>query len=208
MKKSSLIIAFCLCIVALNAQTMSEKDFPIVQKIMTENLKYQTIVSQFKQVKHIPMFGDDVVSSGDFYYRKPEELALKFTDPAGDLMLLNGDKFVMVASGKRRETTATSNQLMGGMKLILSACLQGNAVQMGAKKIVVEETATQYILTADLDQATNKSGFKQVVASYDKADYSLSVLKTIEKDGSFTTYELKGKKINQPIDDSLFNTKK
>lgn len=208
MKRIHLLLLTLVCSLAVNAQIVSQTDFPVVQKIVSGNSGYNTIVSKFKQTQHLAMMGEDMTSEGDFYYQKPEQLTMRYTDPAGDLMMINGDRFVMVAAGKKRETSGKSNQKMQGMKAILSACLQGNILQMGAEKVTLEETGKHYVFTAIIDKKSNKSNFEKVVASYDKQDFSLSVLQTIERDGSYTIYELSNKKFNTPITPDTFTATK
>ncbi len=208
MKRIHLLVLTLICTLAVNAQIVSQTDFPVVQKIASGNSEYKTIVSKFKQTQHLAMMGEDMTSEGDFYYQKPEELTMRYTDPAGDLMMISGDRFVMVAAGKKRETSGKTNQKMQGMKAILSACLQGNVLQMGAEKVTLEETGKHYVLTAIIDKKSNKSNFDKVVASYDKKDLSLSVLQTIERDGSYTIYELSNKKFNTPIAPDTFTATK
>lgn len=208
MKKINLLLVLSFYCFVAYAQVVSKADFPVVEKVMSGNMQFNTIVSRFKQIKHLPMLGEDVISKGDFYYHKPEQLTMRYTDPAGDLMMINGDRFVMVAAGKKRETSGKTNQKMQGMKAILSACLQGNILQIGAEKVTLEETADQYIFTAIIDRKANKSNFEKVVASYDKKNLSLSVLTTIERDGSYTSYELIEKKFNTSIEGSIFTATK
>lgn len=208
MKKISLLAFLLLSNLMMYGQVISQADFPTVEKIMAENIKYTTITSQFKQTAHFPILGENVVTEGLFYYNKPEQLAMRYTDPAGDMMLINEDRFTMVASGKKRETTAKANEKMQGMKNILSACLQGNVLQMGAEKVSCEETSKYYVITAAISKKNNKSNFAKVVVSYDKKDFSLAILQTIESDGSYTQYELSGKAFNKPIEEAVFKVTK
>lgn len=208
MKKIGILTCLMISCLLVNAQVVREKDSPVIEKIMQGNRTYTTIVSDFKQTQHLPIIEEDITTGGTFYYKKPEQLAMHYNDPAGDMMLLDGDKFIMVAAGKKREISAKSNPKMQGMKAILSACLQGNALQIGAEKITCEETANQYVVTAELSQGANESNFFKVVAGYDKKDLSLSVLKTIESDGSYTMYELSKKEFNKSIDDTHFKYSK
>lgn len=93
---------------------------------------------------------------------------------------------------------------MRGMKNILSACLQGGMLQMGVGRITCAEGPDSYIVTADINEKVNKSNIVKVVAHYGKSDLALSVFRLEEADGSYTSYELKNKVMNQPIDEKFF----
>lgn len=202
------LISFLTCIILsclyVTAQTITDADARVLEKIKQENAKYNSITCDFKQVKHLEMLGEDIDSEGKFYYAKPDKLAMRYEDPEGEMMLINGDKFVMVAMGTRREISGQSNAKMQGMKTILAACLEGDVKKVGASKITCKETAKHYVVTAIINPASNKSDITEVVLNYDKSNLSLSLLKTIEADGSYTIYELINKKFNQPIADSIF----
>lgn len=205
--KKSILFLFVLsgCMQA-NAQTISDADLKIIEKIKQENTKYTSITSTFKQTKHISFLGEKVLSSGKFYYRKPDQLAMTYDQPAGDLMLINGDKFVMVSSGKRSETTSKANARMRGMKAILSSCLQGDIKGAGTEKIMCSESPQYYLVSAEIDKKANKSNISQIVLSFDKKDYTLSILQTIEPDGSYTIYELNQKELNKSVPDEVFQS--
>lgn len=207
MKKVAILTFLFFCCVFVKAQVVSSADSPTIEKIRQGNTKYTTITSDFKQTQHLSILGEEIVTDGKFYYKKPEQLAMQYNDPAGDMMLLDGDNFIMVSGGKRRTISAGSNPKMQGMKTILSACMQGNALQMGAESITCKETAKYYIITAVINTDSSGSDFDKVEASYDKKDLSLSVLKTIESDGSYTMYELSKKEFNNQIDETIFKGK-
>jgi len=206
--KKIVLITFCsLIYIITNAQIINEKDNDIIEKIKTGNSKYATLTSNFKQIKHISILGEDIISSGEMNYNKPDQLSMKYVDPSGDLMLINGEKFVMVSGGKRNETTSKINAKMRGMKTILSACLEGDIKKMEAQKIYCEETEEHYIIIAEINTKSNKSNISKVISSYNKKDFSICILQTIEPDGSFITYELDNKKLNHPISQDYFLAK-
>lgn len=206
-KFSFLVTMFFACTFA-QAQTIKDADFAILEKINQANIKQTSMMSDFDQVKHMSILGEDIKSSGKLYYSKPEKMALWYTDPDGDLMLINEDRCIMVASGKKREVSAKANAKMRGMKNILTSSLQGGMLQMGARQITCFETPKYYVVTADIDGKVNKSNIKKVIVHYSKSDLTLSVLRTEEADGSYTVYELKNKVMNQPIDEKFFTPAK
>ena len=197
MKRLLFITIAVLCSINSFAQSnINDNDKVILEKIKQENLKYNSITCSFKQTKHISILGEDILSDGLFYYEKPDKLSMQYTNPQGDLMSIEGDKFVMVSSGKRSETTSKSNAKMRGMKEILSACLQGDILQIDAAGITCSEDSKYYIITAEINKKTNKSNISKATAYYEKSNMAVSVLRTEEQDGSYIVYELVDKKYN------------
>ena len=205
MKKIVILIPFLFACLFIHAQTVSDSDRQVMEKIKQANVKYTSIVSDFKQTKHLSFMGEDIVSSGKFYYNKPDRLAMRYDSPEGDLMLIDGGKMVMITAGK--QTSTKSNNRTKEMKTILSSCLQGDIEQMEASKISCEETSKYYVVTAEIER-TNKSNISKAVMSYEKTNMTLSVLRLEEPDNSYTVYELTGKELDKPIDPNVFQVSK
>ncbi len=198
------ITAFLFGIFILQAKSVNEDDKNILEKIKVHNTSYSSITADFTHIRHMPFLEEDMISHGKFYYDKPEKLSMAYTDPQGDLILINGDKFIMIASGKRNETT-TKNARMRAMKTILSACMEGDIQKVEPTAITCTETPQYYTVTAELATGkNNKSNICKVITYYDKKDYSVSILYTEESDGTFNRYELMNKKLNQSIEEDIF----
>ena len=198
----ALALLGCLCV---RAQEISGQDAAILDQIKAANAAYTTITARFTQDKFMPIFEESIRSEGNYHYSKPDKLSMAYTDPAGDLMLINGDNFTMIAAGRKQVTTA-KNAKMCDMRTILASCMEGDVRRMPATGITCETTASQYVVTATLPTGKeNKSGIVRVVASYDKADGSIATLYTEEADGTSNTYTLTDKRLNEEIDETTFN---
>jgi outer membrane lipoprotein-sorting protein len=206
MKKFFLLGVLLAATMQLDAQQVSDGDRAALEKIKTGNEQYNAITSAFKHTRHVQMLGEDVVSSGKLYYCKPDRLAMQYDQPKGDLMLLNGDRFVMVTDGKRREVAAKNNARMKTMKTILTHCMMGDMLPVNAAKITCSETKNEYVVTASFTD--KKSVFSKVIVRYDKKTFAVSLLRTEERDGNYNVYELTDKQFNASIDEQIFNTSK
>lgn len=203
MKKLGLLTLILLGCVTVNAQNISNTDAATLNKIKQANEKVITITSSFSQTKNMPILGEKILSKGSFCYNKPEQLVMKYEDPKGDLMLFSDNKAVMVASGKKREVSTKSNAKMRGMKNILASFIQGDVMRLEADKITCKETAKYIVVTAEMGKG-NKNNINKVVASYDKSDLTISIIRTEDSDGTSTDYELIGKQLNKPVEQSVF----
>jgi outer membrane lipoprotein-sorting protein len=192
------------CLLA-NAQVINPADRQIVEKIMQGNAHYTSFKGEFKQIRRLDYMDEDIVSEGTFYYRKPGQMVLRFSDPEGDVMLVDGDRLTLASAGGKRTVSAQSDPKIRGIKTVLTSAMQGNALEMGAREITCRETPGQYVVTAKLDAESQL--FETVVACYDRKDLSLVALTTKESEDNYTTYELSGKVFNQPIEDAVFKIK-
>lgn len=185
-------------------QILNDVDSLIIEKIREVNAQYTALTSNFKQIKHLPYLKEKVVSVGKFFYTKPDRLAMKYLEPAGDMMLINGDKFFMSAAGKISKTTAKANAKMRKLKSILSACLQGDVKQMEYAAITCTEHPEYYSVAVELEGKGKGGTVKRVTVDYDRKDFTPLNLKIEESDGTYSLYELSAKEVNQPLAEDVF----
>ena len=207
MKKLGLLTLILFSYITVNAQSINSADVATLNKIKQANEKVITITSSFSQTKNMPILGEKILSKGSFYYNKPEQLMMKYENPKGDIMLFSNNKAVMVASGKKREVSTKSNAKMRNMKNILASFIQGDIMQLEAKNVTCQETAKYIVVAVEMGKG-NKSNISKVAASYDKSDLTISIIRTEDSDGTSTEYELVGKQLNNPIDQSVFSVPK
>lgn len=210
MKKITIFILALSCSAALSAQMVSDPCRIVLEKIQKENIAYQSMESSFAQVSYMEILDEEVASGGTFYYVKPEQILLKYTDKesAGNLMLIDGERFVMVGGGQYNETSAKTNARMRDTKKLLAACLSGNVMATEAVKIECREEGGFYVVDAEIDPKSDQSGIAAVTAHYDKKDFTISTLKYTEADGSYTIYRFKSKELNKRVDSEVFKVSK
>ncbi|MDR0694397.1 MAG: outer membrane lipoprotein carrier protein LolA [Prevotellaceae bacterium] len=189
MKKLFTLLSVTIACIAASAQTISDADHRTLQKIKEANKAYTSITGTFKQTRHLSMLGENTVSTGMFYYNKPEHLTMKYTQPEGDLLEINGSQFTLITAGKEKKISP-KNARMEGMRAILSACLQGDMELMDAEKITCAKQGKDDVIVADINGKLNKSGISRVIVRYAAAGSALVSIQTIEPDGSYTLYEL------------------
>ena len=86
--------------------------------------------------------------------------------------------------------------------------IQGNLfadnVRFAAKYF---ENSTQYLLELEPKLPEMKSMLKQILIYIDKSDVSVSKIKMIESSDDYTSIEFVNRKLNQDIDNNIFNLK-
>lgn len=203
MKKIILLAIASLGVMSLSAQSQEE----LLTKIKEKNTLYTTISSTFTQMQHFSFLGDDTKGNGHFYYEKPTQAIMKFTTPSGDALLMNGDRFTMVAGGKTAKTTAKASPKIRVMQNVMKAGFDGNLSALDAKSITRTSAKDMYQFEAVMNGDASKTGVATVVIGFDKSDMSLVQLKMIDEDGSYTEYRFGTKTFNQTLDKSTFTLK-
>ncbi len=207
------LIAYALLFTVLlsaTAQTSSEKitEKNIEHLLKEKSAQTETISCHFRQTKKMSVLAKPVISEGTFYYKKENKICMAYSDPAGDMLLMNDDKFLIVTNGKKNIADAGRNPGLKALRQMLAACMSGNVQDLvlgGKNTITYDLNNGLYVITIGLDKKKTRGTIKSIVLSFDPSDLSLSELLMEEFSGDYTRYEFSDKKFNVGIDDNLFN---
>lgn len=196
-------ILISLTLLFATVAAFAQSGTAILDKIKEANKSLTSITSDFKQTMHLTFMDEDVLSNGKFYYRKPDRLLLKYSQPEGEMMLITGDQISMVMMDQHTKVSAKSDPAIELIHTIFSSCLEGDARKIKDATVDAVEKADYYevIITIKGDRAQNMKGVK---VHYDKKEMALSLLRTEDPDGGYTVYELVGKRLNQAIAEETF----
>lgn len=196
-------ILISLTLLFASVAAFAQSGTVILDKIKEANKSLTTITSDFKQTMHLTFMDEDVLSNGKFYYRKPDRMLLKYSQPEGEMMLIKGDEITMVMMDQHTKVSAKSDPAIELIHTIFSSCLEGDARKIKDATVDAVEKGDYYevIITIQGDRAQNMKGVK---VHYDKKEMALSLLRTEDPDGGYTVYELVGKRLNQAIAEETF----
>jgi outer membrane lipoprotein-sorting protein len=212
MKKINLLIftIFLLVSIRIAAQgdfiaiTAAEK---FKQELKTESAQLTGIESIFTQTKYIGLLSEKIVSSGKFYYKKPDKICMDYSSPVKYLMVINGNKIKINSDEKNNVYDLTANKMMSQTQTLISACMTGNLEKLSsAYELSFKENKTLYWVQV-LPQGSVKSYLKSIDIYLDKNDFSVHQLKITETSDDYTEYTFTGKKKNPPIPDAKFSIK-
>ncbi len=185
----------------------AEPTSDFINKLKSENEKVNTIVCPFNQEKHFEILENAILSKGTFYYQKDDKVCMSYNDPQGDLLLINGEQFVMITNGKTQSKNAQNKNKFGSLKNLLFACFQGDLNSIGNCSFNYSEDASSYIIDVEMKKK-NRILPDKLHLRYDKSNYLLTYMEMEESNGTKTIYKLEGKKINTSIDAGVFHYNK
>ncbi len=162
--------------------------------------KTKSIEAAFSQVKTMSVLSSAIDSKGMFYYVMGEGIAMEYSNPQGDLMVMNSEKFKMVNGGKVTTVGLTSNPLMRQLNQMLTACFLGD-LKMFEKGSDVKyyETESTYTVIITPKSGRVKKYMSEVLLVFDKRDMTLNQMRMKEKNGDEVNYKFWDKKINKQI---------
>lgn len=198
-----------LCTTAAFAQNYGNKIDPsrgFSERLKSASDRTQTITCDFEQVKYMSVLANTNKSKGKFYYKKTQKICLEYTNPQGNLIVMNGVKFKIQTNGKATVVKMNSNPMMRQMGNMLTACMTGNLDLFGNQSVSeYYENQSYYTVVISPTNRRVKSYLKQIVLRFDKDDMTLSSMKMNENDTDYTLYEFSDKKLNGNVDDDKFN---
>lgn len=178
----------------------------LVKKIAAANASVKNIESGFVQTKTLKASGKKIVSEGTLYFANDGRLSMKYSKPAGELLVVNGNKFHMNKGGKSSTFDTSKNQMMGSLAKTLTGCIKGCPQQVATDngaEISEAETTEGYVVTLTAG-AGAKRGYSKIILVYRKSDCVLTKMTMEEVSGIATVYEMKGIKKNTSFPEDVF----
>jgi len=206
----ALVLALALALLPflINAQPASFKKVKnadvIAQKLNTESKKTKSIVSDFKQYKHLDILKNDIESSGHFNFQTSDKVRWEYTEPYNYLIIMNVDVMWVHDGNKTQKFDTGSNKMFKEINDLMVGMLQGKILENDNFDLILFENTKQIL--AKLKPKTNelKEFLSDIHLYFDKKDYTVSKIKMLENSGDYTLIEFYNKKINVDIPKSKF----
>jgi len=212
MRIANLVIVFLMISCIINAQEKGFKEISNAEKVkaeltkLTENTK--TIQSGFVQEKHLSFLSENIISKGEFLFKSPNQLRWEYSEPFEYIIVFNNKNILIKDENKISTFDTESNKMFSEINNMMIGTIQGNLFtdneRFAAKYF---ENSTQYLLELEPKLPEMKSMLKQILIYIDKSDVSVSKIKMIESSDDYTSIEFVNRKLNQDIDNNIFNLK-
>jgi len=177
------------------------------QNLKKMSEKTKTIDCEFVQEKSLEMLTNKVISKGHFYFKKPK-IRWEYNDPYNYLIIFANNKVFIKDDGGKKQYDTQSDKVFKELGMMMLSFIQGNITSSGDSYYTTYlENQQNYYLKLIPKDAKVKEMLSQVDLYLDKTDLSIAKIKMLEPNGDYTSIEFINKKINQDIDNSLFNNK-
>jgi outer membrane lipoprotein-sorting protein len=141
------LTAICTAIILTHSATgrelAADEAAALEKRFLSAQKNTRTLQADFKQIITAPGLRDSAASTGRLLYQAPDNLLVTYTEPAGDYLLLRGDKFTSLRAGKSttRDAADPSARALTALRDILRGAPPGSVMarsvtQSGGKYIV------------------------------------------------------------------------
>lgn len=210
MKKIAvLLIALFAVAFSVNAIEIPAKTKAVLAEIENANKSLTTITSPVTETRTMPN-GKSFVSSGNFYFTNPNLLAIRYTSPAGDYLVINTEDVAQKKKqGRTFKLSIKKNQTMQHLSNTLLWCISGKLVSLAEANdatVAVSEANGLITVVFTAGGKTSKE-FKKIELSYDKATKRIKTMAMTDKSNIVTKYTMDKPQYGTKIDASVFVVK-
>ncbi len=165
----------------------------------------KTIVAKFEQTKKVVGIKAEVKSQGDFYYENSGRMAMLYSNPAGDKIIMNGEIFHIVTGGKTIKSDVNSNPMMAQISYMMQASMSGDVEKLGKGwELSVTEKDSVFVVSVKPTERSIKKYVSSMTMIFCNKTMTLDELRIDETSGGYTSYKFVSKQINKYIEPSKF----
>ena len=192
------------------AVSLSFAQEDVMQQAMASFKDMKTVEANVTRTIHNVMFEKDGKSTGKFYFKKPDKMALSF-DNGKDKLIMDGETFAMVKDGKKNTADGKGNDQLKSLTLFLKNLGAGEESDVELSDIADVDMAkkgnllivTVVPIVADA-KAKRRQMFSSFIITVDQKEGQLKSLRMNEKGQNYTQYDFSDFKVNGEIDDKVF----
>ena len=213
MKRISFLLSIILFFIAANAQSelkpVSDADLVAIKNAIREkNTQIKTIICPFVQTKKMEMLKENMVSKGIMYFKKATQFRWEYTGENPFVFVQNGEKYYKQVNGKVVEVKDNSTRMFQEMSKMVIASMNGEIFEDTKKfKIDFQENNSMVVVNLTPIQKGMQNFMSKIKLYFNKNTYLISKIEIFEKGNDTTTILFENVKVNQMVNDSLFELK-
>ena len=199
--KSLLILFSVLTVIAASAQDVRQE---FLQKMQTSNAEISSIHSHFVQKRTLDIMEDVLVSTGEFYYKKPGLMKWDQQQPTKYYFILNGAKVIRFDGQKRKIIPANSPQV-SHFKDFIMGTVNGSMFESEQFLSTFTNTGKEVIIVLIPEEKAMKKRIEKIRLVFEYEKMVLLELLIMEKGGDTTAIYFSHQKFNTITDNDIFN---
>ncbi len=197
-----IIIIFTVGLLSMHLQGQEQNS--VLKKIINKNKTIHTIESDFLQVKHISFFEDSLVSTGKFFFRRPDKMVWKYEHPFLYAIVINGDSISLRDEKKLRQFDARTNGMFSQIKEVIFNMVSGNMLTDSSYQTHLVKAPLYDIIQFYPKNEMMKKYLTRIDLYFDKKTWDVMQIKMNEASGDYTFLYFKNRKTNQPLSNDVF----
>lgn len=209
MKKFFAIIAIMALTLCTSFSTSLFAQEDVMKQAMEGYKNLTTLSAKVTKTVHNEMVTKDVVTKGDFYFKKPAKMVIT-TNQGKDKLLTDGESFTIVNNGKANTANAKGNSALTPLVNAIKGMTSGNTDTdlSDVADVDMEKQGNLMIMTiVPITKSAadkRKLMFQSFVITVDSKAGELKSIRLNEKGKNYQQYDFSDFKHDVKIDDAVF----
>ncbi|UYW00990.1 outer membrane lipoprotein carrier protein LolA [Flavobacterium agricola] len=174
-------------------------------KVTAESNALQTLTANFTQTKHISFLNKPITSTGTLHLKADNKLRWQYDTPTKYTVVFKDKKLFVNNQGKQSSVDLASNKQFEKMSKLISGSINGNMFNDADFNISYFKIDADYMVKLVPKDKDLAKYIKAIELYFDAKDQLVKQSKMIEPNNDYSVITFANKKINQPINDSVFN---
>ena len=204
MKIASLLFIPALLLSGLTARAGLPASFK--ERLAGASRENRTIQCDFTQHKQVRRMKNEIELKGRFYYDNSLAMALDYTVPEGDKVIIRNDRIILKTAGQVTQTATSANPMLQQVALMIRASMTGDLSQFGQGWQIgyTEKEGVGEVKMVPESKRARKY-IDSITLCFDLKDMTLDRMELCETQGGRSVYEFRNKRFNLPVDPARFN---
>ena len=185
------------------ADTQSKE---VINQLTQAAASMQTMQCRFVQEKASTMLAEPSISEGTMHYAALDKMRWEYIKPYAFALIVNGERIVKVTDGKSEVLDGNSSRMYQGMVNIIMGSASGKKL-FDASVFDISLYDDEAFWKAEMTPKRRdmKRMFSQLVFRFDKKTKNISRVEFIGSNGDVTSIRFEEVKINEAIEEKMFN---
>ena len=187
-----------------NAPLSDSETIQFKENVSQRSEVLKSLSSDFFQSKYIQLMQGAALSNGKLFYKAPNILKWEYSTPYNYHILFKENQLFINDDGDKSVSNLKSNKLFEKLVNLISGSINGGLLADKNNYDVAYFKTGNYItaLIVPKDPAMRQM-FREIILVFNK-EYLVNSVKLMEDSGDFTEIYFKNIRINQKLEDSVF----
>ena len=207
--KIVMLIIPCLLLLGFEWQTTAfipVEDVNALEEKLNSNLEnINSISSDFIQQKELEYLDETIVSKGQFWFKKENQLRWAYHEPFEYAIILSKGKFIIQDESTVNVYDIDSNQAFREINNLIINMVKGSLMDYDKFEIEAFENSSQYLVKLVPIDTNMRKVISNMEVFLEKKDLTVGKVIMHESESDFTVLTFTNKKLNEQIPDSIFS---
>jgi outer membrane lipoprotein-sorting protein len=177
----------------------------LVQQLNLASAGIQSIQSRFIQKKQLEFLDETIVSRGQFWFRRENQLRWAYEEPFEYTIIINGGKFIIRDGESVTAYDIGSNEVFRQINDLIIGVVQGNILEQDRFEMLAFENPDHYLVKLVPREEVLRDVICGMEVYFDKKDLTVSEIIMRESETDHTVITFFDKRFNETIPDPVFS---